>query len=39
MEEIDLSCLNILANIASVYWIKNGDTEVNEIYQDQLKNL
>ena len=40
MEEIDLSCLNILANIASVYWIKkNGDTEVNEIYQNQLKNL
>jgi len=37
MEEIDLSCLNILANLASVYWIKkDGQSEINKIYQLQL---
>lgn len=39
MEEIDLSSLNFLANLASVYWIKkNGEAEINKIYQAKIKN-
>ena len=39
MEEIDLSCLNILANLASVYWIaKNGEAEISKLYQSKIKN-
>ena len=38
MEEIDLSCLNVLANLASVYWIKkNGESEIGAIYQKVTK--
>jgi hypothetical protein len=36
MEEIDLSTLCVLSNLASLYWVKlNGLFEINEIFENQ----
>jgi len=36
MEEIDLSTLCVLSNLASLYWIKlNGLSEINKIFENQ----